>query len=339
MIARFFTLVGVLGCLGLSVGCAGQPRVTVITSTMVGLEAKPPMGDGQPNPSVNFGYKRVEMALVPVCRVAEYSWWKTFKESLGLKDENAQTGQNTPCPPKASSGADSYAVLGSFQMAHNWFGPLNIRQFIATGMAARHLITPTVHVIGEVKNPGRQPFTKDLTVKQAIDMAGGPTDQASPDPATILRQSNANQNTVEGKADTGLMPDDILNVPKAHWFHISGEVNNPGRYLYEEGLTIDTALSLAGGLMDKKKQGKIKATQVKKTDRSSETRELGAKAAVLPDDIIVVEPPPQVGDQDTKKDSASDGAKQEKNVGSEQKDRNTDASKTADKPGKDSEKK
>jgi hypothetical protein len=39
---------------------------------MVGLEAKPPMGDGQPNPNVTFGYKRQEIALIPVCPVDPY---------------------------------------------------------------------------------------------------------------------------------------------------------------------------------------------------------------------------------------------------------------------------
>jgi hypothetical protein len=219
-------------------GCKGQPQphVTVITSTMVGLEAKPPMGDGQPNPSVSLAYKRAEMVLVPVCQVTEYSSSKDAQpavtdssvkkeqsENIRPQDQSDKTQRNekpdTECPLKASEKADAYAVAGSFQMQHNWFGPLNIRQFITTGMAARHLIAPT--------------------------------------------------------------------------FHVSGEVKTPGRYFYKEGLTIEQALALAGGTMGER--GKIKATQVRK--ESSETRELGAKAAVLPGDIIVVEaavaPPPQ----------------------------------------------
>lgn len=243
---RQFTNVAIFWILiGISLGCSGQPRVTVITSTMVGLEAKPPMGDGQPNPSVNLAYKRAEMALVPVCRVPEYSWWQEFMEWLGLRDKKnseqppspvgaenisgkvgsmeGKSGQQADlqCPPMGSKGADSYTVLGSFQMAHNWFGPLNIRQFIATGMAARHLVTPTIHVIGEVKNPGR--------------------------------------------------------------------------HRYEEGLTIEKTLEKAGGRTDKGQTGTIRATQTDKDGNTGATRELGEKAAVLPGDIIVVEPSPQIG--------------------------------------------
>lgn len=255
---RRFTRITILAlCVGIAVGCSGQPRVAVITSTMVGLEAKPPMGDAQPNPSVSLAYRRAEMALVPVCRVPEYSWWHTFMEWLGLRDKNTpeqstapieaknvngktqstvekpRQQSNSQCPPKGSNGADAYAVLGSFQMAHNWFGPLNIRQFIATGMAARHLVTPTVHVIGEVKNPGR--------------------------------------------------------------------------YRYEEGLTIEKALSLAGGSTDKDGKVKIKATQMDKAGKAGETREVEEKAAVLPGDIIVVvrEPPLPSEDKNMKKSEAA----------------------------------
>jgi protein involved in polysaccharide export with SLBB domain len=269
------------------------------------------------------------MALIPVCHVPEYSWWTTVKEFFGFKEEKSGQELSKKCPPTSSNRTDSYAVVGSFQMTHNWFGPLIIRQFIATGMAARHLVsTPTVHVIGEVMVPGRHPFTKGLMVKQAIDLAGGRTDQASPEVADILRHTNGHQEKLEGKPETLLLPDDILNIVKAQWFHISGEVKTPGRYLHEEGMRIEKALSLAGGRTDKDEKGKIKATQVKKDDRTAETRELGAKAPILPDDIIVVELPLVNEDQAKKQKPDSQGTGQEKKANSKPKPENTDAGKS-----------
>jgi protein involved in polysaccharide export with SLBB domain len=290
MLVQLLTLGGLLGCIGLSLGCAGQPRVVVVTSTMVGLEAKPPMGDAQPNPSVSLAYKRAEMVLIPVCQVTEYARSQDLKKTAGVGGTPPKEQPNPKCPPNASKEDDAYAVTGSFQMQHNWFGPLNIRQFIATGIAARHLITPTIQVIGEVKNPGRYPFSKDLTVNQAIALAGGRTDQSRLDTVDILRHTKEKQEKITGTSDTVLAPNDILHVLEAHWFHISGEVNTPGRYPYENGLTIEGALKAANELTEGGKQKKIKGTQVRRTDRISETRELGPKAPVLPDDIIVVEP-------------------------------------------------
>lgn len=67
-----FRFLGALYIL-LALGC-GQPRVYVITSTTVGLEATPPLSDGSGVPRVTVGYKRAEVALIPVCHVGEYKY-------------------------------------------------------------------------------------------------------------------------------------------------------------------------------------------------------------------------------------------------------------------------
>ena len=61
----------------------------------------------------------------------------------------------------------------------------------------------------------------------------------------------------------------------------------PGRYLYENGLTVHKVLSMAGGRAEKAENGIVRVTRI--TDGLAETAAVNPDATVLPDDIIVVE--------------------------------------------------
>lgn len=106
--------------IALAVGCSKKPKVFVATGTIVGLEASPGSTTTPELPSVTFGYKRAEVALVPV-----------DKESTGGSID----------PPDTQS--DAYSVLAVFKAAINWFGPAKIEQFLATGIAAQTIAQPT----------------------------------------------------------------------------------------------------------------------------------------------------------------------------------------------------
>ena len=58
--------------------------------------------------------------------------------------------------------------------------------------------------------------------------------------------STGREESLRGKLDTLVLPDDIIVVAEGQRFYISGEVKTPGRYLYEKALTVNKALSLAG---------------------------------------------------------------------------------------------
>lgn len=296
----------ILGMLVFSLaGCNGEPRVTVITSTMVGLEAKPPMGDAQPNPSVSLAYKRAEMVLIPVCQVTEYDWSKEAKgqaRANGTQTPSKHEPQaSTPqvqqeqtkeaqasvakCPPKSSAEVDAYAITGRFQMQHNWFGPLNIKQFIATGMAARHLsnpVAPKVNVTGEVKKPGQYPFKKDLKVEEAIELAGGKTDNASDGQVKLLREGTE----VSIKDTDPLSANDTLRVLAQEWFTITGEVKNPDRYLMSGQLTGGEAIHKAGGYAQK--ADKDKSSLRRRINGQDVTLTEIENVTVLPNDLIII---------------------------------------------------
>jgi protein involved in polysaccharide export with SLBB domain len=140
---------------------------------------------------------------------------------------------------------------------------------------------------GEVKTPGGYPYKDGLTVHKAIAMAGGLTEKAERGTFQVLRQVNGHEETLPVELDSLLLPDDIVVVAEARRFYVSGEVKTPGRYLYEPGMTIHKALSLAGGRTEKAENGSIKVTRV--TKGVAETLTAKPEMTVLPDDIIVVE--------------------------------------------------
>jgi len=86
-----------------------------------------------------------------------------------------------------------------------------------------------------------------------------------------------------------VLPDDIIVVAEGQRVYVSGEVKTPGRYIYEQGMTIHKALSLAGGWTEKADRGPIKVTRV--TDGVAQLIDIALDAPVLPDDFLVV---PQV---------------------------------------------
>ncbi|MEP6887928.1 MAG: SLBB domain-containing protein, partial [Nitrospirales bacterium] len=145
-----------------------------------------------------------------------------------------------------------------------------------------------VYVSGEVKAPGGHPYEDGLSVQKAITMAGGLTDKAEREGVHVLRRINGQEETLPAKLESPVLPDDIIVVPEGQKIYVSGEVKTPGRFVYEKGLTVQKALSLAGGRTEKAEKGMVKVTRV--TEGLAATMPVNPDAAVMAGDIIVVEP-------------------------------------------------
>lgn len=142
------------------------------------------------------------------------------------------------------------------------------------------------YVSGEVKNPSGYPHRDGLTVHQAIAMAGGLTEKAERGTFQTLRRVNGHEKTVAVGLDSLVLPDDIIVVAEGQRVYVSGEVKTPGRYLYEKGLTVHKAISMAGGWTEKAERGTIKVNRV--TNGEAQSIEITLDEPVLPDDFIVV---------------------------------------------------
>ena len=70
-------------------------------------------------------------------------------------------------------------------------------------------------------------------------------------------------------------------------FFINGQVNQPGAYPYKSGLTVRTAVSIAGGFKERASQSKIFVQR--ENDASHRQEKMALDAAVFPGDTVTVE--------------------------------------------------
>ena len=113
-----------------------------------------------------------------------------------------------------------------------------------------------------------------MTLLDALGQAGSPTPTASAQivitrrgsgPKAAIEEIRVNRREVEtGRAaqDFYLRDGDVIFVPKADTFYISGMVRNPGSYVLDPGMTIEQAIALAGGLTDRGSDRGIVATRI-----------------------------------------------------------------------------
>ena len=72
-------------------------------------------------------------------------------------------------------------------------------------------------VAGQVKNPGRYSYEKEMTVLTAVTTAGGFTDKAAPKRIYIIRKESGNSQKIKINLDDNFRPGDTIMVPES-WF-------------------------------------------------------------------------------------------------------------------------
>jgi polysaccharide export outer membrane protein len=139
-----------------------------------------------------------------------------------------------------------------------------------------------VYILGEVRVPGAHPLTPFASLLELITQAGGPTpdagwlalvikkhnpsqddvapaqppskgegngtsEQASPPPSPAIR-IDLDELLIGATAQSlQLESGDTIFIPEAAYFFVYGEVERPGRYRLERGMTAIQAISNAGG--------------------------------------------------------------------------------------------
>lgn len=117
----------------------------------------------------------------------------------------------------------------------------------------------TISVLGDVSKPGTYQIRRPIRVTEVLAMAGGITQKGSQqvtlvrkgakgtarrltvDVADVLQHGDLAQDALVGNGD-------IVFVPPAPKFYIYGEVRNPGAYPLHDGMTVQQAISVGGGL-------------------------------------------------------------------------------------------
>jgi polysaccharide export outer membrane protein len=139
----------------------------------------------------------------------------------------------------------------------------------------------SVFVMGEVRTPMKVTMTGSMTLLEALAQAGSPTATASsivtivhpqkvntsaamPDPEAEKDAEKSTVNLTDLQAANAfvLRDGDIITVPKAETFYISGNVRNPGSYVLQPGETLEQALAVAGGLTERGTTRGVKANRL-----------------------------------------------------------------------------
>ena len=72
-----------------------------------------------------------------------------------------------------------------------------------------------IFVTGEVRRPGEIEYMENMTVRQAISMAGGGTPQAAVGRTRIIRIDNGTEREIKPSLGDSVLPNDIIKVPES----------------------------------------------------------------------------------------------------------------------------
>lgn len=139
----------------------------------------------------------------------------------------------------------------------------------------------TVSVQGQVRLPGEFILQGNVSITSVLAQAGSLTLDAGSFVLISRRGANGaieeikvTRKAIEsGQAQNVLLRDgDTVLVPKAETIFVTGHVRASGTYTWEEGLTVERALTLAGGPTERagrieiERNGKIVSKKAKKTE-------------------------------------------------------------------------
>jgi polysaccharide export outer membrane protein len=155
-----------------------------------------------------------------------------------------------------------------------------------------------ISVMGQVAKPGQYSLSRSNKVLDLLAEAGGVINTAAGEEATLLRrdgvkipidlgalfEGDPQQNPIVAAGDT-------LYVPKAPQFYIYGEVQRPGVYRLERGMTVSRALSAGGGLTARGSEGRtIVKRRVAHGNEPGKEKKISVAGSDLlqPDDVLLV---------------------------------------------------
>ncbi len=154
--------------------------------------------------------------------------------------------------------------------------------------------TVSVQGVG-IRSPGEYILQGNVSLTSVLAQAGSLTTDAGSyvlisrrNAAGAIEEIRVSRRDIEtGKAQNVLLKDgDTVLVPKAESFFITGQVRSPSSYTWEDGLTVERALTLAGGPTERAGLGRIEIERV--VNGRMEKRRAKLTDPVLANDTIRV---------------------------------------------------
>lgn len=205
------------------------------------------------------------------------------------------------------SGVISFPLIGAVNVGGSRVGEAEekIARLLREGgfMVAPHVTIAVlqvrgsqVTVLGQVAKPGRFPLdSTDSRLTDLLALAGGISPTGSDivvltgtrDGKPIRREIDLQNLAAEGDAsgNVRLQAGDMLYVNRAPTFYIYGEVQKPGSYRLERGMTVLQALATGGGLTPKGTQRGLTIHR-RRADGSMQVIEPRLDDPILADDVL-----------------------------------------------------
>ncbi|OED37046.1 hypothetical protein AB833_25020 [Chromatiales bacterium (ex Bugula neritina AB1)] len=192
------------------------------------------------------------------------------------------------------NGRLNYPLLGAVRA-----GGLTVAELektITNELSGTYLIDPDVRVTvaqyrqvyisGEVSAPGGYDYKPGLTLNKAIALAGGFGAKASRERITLTRVINGVSRQYNMRLADAVLPGDIISVAEYLQVFVNGEVQRPGDYPYQTGLTLEKTIALAGGFTGRASKKRIRVSR--EVDGQQQEGKIRLRDPVYPGDIISV---------------------------------------------------
>ncbi len=192
------------------------------------------------------------------------------------------------------NGTLNYPLLGAVSA-----GGLTVSQLertITRELSGSYLVSPDVRVSvaeyrqvyinGEVNSPGGFDYKPGLTLDKAIALAGGFAEKASKERITLTRVINGESQLFSMRPTDAVLPGDIIDVAEYLQIFVNGEVQRPGNYPYQPGLTLEKTIALAGGFTGRASKKRIKVSR--EVDGQQQQGKIRMRDPVYPGDIVSV---------------------------------------------------
>lgn len=192
------------------------------------------------------------------------------------------------------SGELNFPLLGT--LSAGGMSVTDLENTITRELTGTYLIDPDVRVSvaeyrqvyinGEVNSPGGFDYKPGLTLDKAIALAGGYSDKASKERVTLTRVINGVSQQFSMRPTDAVLPGDIISIAEYLQIFVNGEVQRPGNYPYQAGLTLEKTIALAGGFTGRASKRRIEISR--DIDGQQQKGKIKMRDPVYPGDIITV---------------------------------------------------
>lgn len=192
------------------------------------------------------------------------------------------------------NGSLNYPLLG--ELRAGGLTVSDLEKTITGKLKGKYLVDPDVRVSvteyrqvymnGEVGSPGGYSYNPGMTLDKAISLAGGYTPLASKERVILTRVIDGVAKKFSMRSTDAVLPGDIITIEKSLQIFVNGEVQRPGNYVYQQGLTLEKTIALAGGFSSRASKKRI--TVSRDVDGQQQQGRIRLGDPVYPGDIISV---------------------------------------------------